>query len=157
MPRGKVMPVAKKCRNCDMTNEVGVARIKSGLCYRCRKSMHDANTLNMLRQAPVRFKVTLIILSTCCLLLAGYALYYSHIVLPYGGGRGKSRLLEFNGFGVTVPVLALILFAAGLLAVVAANYYHYANDKTCESIIRRCLLTGLFLYWISIFFSDKIN
>lgn len=152
MARAKVKPIAKKCKNCSVTNEVNMARIKVGLCYTCRRSLHDAAGVNMLKQAPVRMKVLLSVISLCCLLLAGYAIYYSHIVLPYGGGRTRSRLLEFNGFGVAVPALALIMFAVGLLAVVAANFDRCSNKKAYGRIIRRSLCLGLFLYWISIFF-----
>jgi cytochrome c oxidase assembly factor CtaG len=155
MVRGKVKLIAKKCKHCSVTNEVSTARIKGGLCYTCRKSMHDAVGMNMLKQAPVRLKVLLSVISLCCLLLAGYAIYYSHIVLPYGGGRVRSRVLEFNGFGVAVPALALIMFAIGLLAVVAANFDRYSNEKAYERVIRRSLCLGLFLYWVSIFFADK--
>lgn len=157
MPRGKVMLVAKKCKNCSMTNEGGVARIKSGLCYKCRKSMHDASTLNKLMKAPARLKVVLIAISTCCFLLAAYSIYNNHLVLPYGGGRGKSRLLKFNGLDIVVPALALIMFAVGLLAVAASIHYRFSNEKVCVSIIGYSLCAGLFLYWISIFFADDIN
>jgi hypothetical protein len=155
MVRGKVKLIAKKCKHCSVTNEVEMARIKNGLCYACRKSLHDAIRVNMLKQAPVRVKVLLSVISLCCLLLAGYAIYYSHIVLPYGGGRVRSRVLEFNGFGVAVPALALIMFAIGLLAVVVANFDRYSNEKAYERVIRRSLCLGLFLYWVSIFFADK--
>lgn len=154
MVRGKVKLIAKKCKYCSVTNEVSMARIKGGLCYTCRKSMHDARGVNLLKQAPVRVKVLLSVISLCCLLLAGYAIYYSHIVLPYGG-RGRSRVLEFNGFGVAVPALALIMFAVGLLAVVVANFDRYSNEKAYERVIRRSLCLGVFLYLISIFFADK--
>jgi hypothetical protein len=157
MVRGKVKLLAKKCKHCSVTNEVNMARIKGGLCYTCRKSLHDARGVNMLKQASVRLKVLLSVISLCCLLLAGYSIYYNHIVLPYGGGRVRSRLLAFNGLGVAVPALALIMFAVGLLTVVAANLYRYSNEKACERIIRRSLCFGLFLYWISIFFADDID
>lgn len=157
MARGKVKLIAKKCKNCSATNKINMARIKSGLCYICRKSMHDARGVRMLKQAPVRLKVALSFISLCCLLLAGYSIYYNHIILPYGGGRGRSRLLEFDGFGVAIPALALTMFAVGLLAVVAANLYPHSNEKAYERIIRRSLCAGLFLYWVSIFFADDIN
>jgi hypothetical protein len=157
MPRGKAMLVAKKCKNCSMTNEGGVARIKNGLCYKCRKSLHDASTPNKLRKPPARLKVALIAISTCCLLLATYSIYNNHIVLPYGGGRGKSRLLKFNGLGIAAPALALIMFAVGLLAITASIHYRFSNKKVCESIIGYSLCAGIFLYWISIFFADDIN
>lgn len=155
MASGELKPIAKKCKNCSVTSEVNMARFKRGLCYACRKSMHDAVGINLLKQAPVRVKVLLSVISLCCLMLAGYAIYYSHIVLPYGGGRTRSRVLEFNGFGVAVPALALIMFAVGLLVVVAANFDRCPNEKAYERIIRRSLCFGLFLYWISIFFADK--
>jgi hypothetical protein len=49
----------------------------------------------MLQQASVRLKVLLSVISLCCLLLAGYSIYYNHIVLPYGG-----RACEIQVVGV---------------------------------------------------------
>lgn len=105
------------------------------------------------KQHPVRFKIFLSVSSLCCFMLAAYAIYYKSIVLPYGGRRSRSLLLEFKGLGVTVPVLALLVFAFGLLA--ALVFVHRGSDeKSHERFIRNCLLSGVFFYWISIFFGS---
>lgn len=152
MARGQVESTSKKCKNCGVIKEVVDAKFNKGICYACRRSLH-AGGYDGQKQHPVRFKIFLSVSSLCCFMLAAYAIYYKSIVLPYGGRRSRSLLLEFNGLGITVPVLALIMFAVGLLAALVV-VHRGSNEKSHERFIRNCLVSGVFLYWISIFFGS---
>jgi hypothetical protein len=87
-------------------------------------------------------------------MLAGYAVYFKYLVLPYGS-RGQSRLLEFKGLEVFVPALALILLSVGMLSVVAVN--HCSNEKVYKKIMKVSLCAGLFLYSIIIFVGNELH
>lgn len=152
MARGQVEPTSKKCKNCGVIKEVIEAKFNKGICYTCRKSLHAGGQGGQ-KQHPVRLKVFLSVSFLCCFMLAAYAIYNGSIVLPYGGRRSRSLLLEFKGLGIAVPVLALLMFAAGLLAALVV-VYRGSNEKSHERFIRNCFVLGVFFYWISIFFGS---
>lgn len=106
----------------------------------------------MSRAQKIRLTVVLSVISFAFLTMAGYAIYFKYLVLPYGG-RGQSRLLEFKGLGVIVPALALILLSVCTLSVVAIN--HCSNVRGYKKIMEISLYTGLFLYSIIIFFEEE--
>lgn len=152
MVRGRVEPISRKCKNCGVIKEVVEARFNKGVCYACRRSLHAGGHGGQ-KQYPVRLKIFLSVSSLCCFMLVAYAVYYQSIVLPYGGRRTRSRLLEFKGLGITVPTLALLLFAFGLLAALIV-VHRGSNEKSHERFIRNCLVSGVLFYWISIFFGS---
>ena len=156
MACGKVKPIAKKCRYCGAINEAGPRRIKSGLCYGCRKSKHEPRGITVSKGAKVRLAVILSVISFVFLTLAGYAIYFKHLVLPYGS-RVRSRLLEFNGLGVTLPAVALILLSVGTLSSVAVNNYRYSYKQLFKKIMKVCLWAGFILYFVSIFFGTRFT
>jgi len=154
MARGKVKPIARKCRCCGAINEANSRGIKSGLCYGCRKSRHERAGETVSRAQKLRLTVVLSVISFFFLILAGYAIYFEYLVLPYGG-RGQSRLLEFKGFGVAVPALSLILLSVGTLSIIAVK--NCSNGKVYEKIMNISLCAGLFLYSIIIFFGSEFH
>lgn len=89
-------------------------------------------------------------------MLVAYAIYYKSIVLPYGGCRSRSLLLEFKGLEIIVPVLALLMFTVGLLAALVV-VHRGSNENSHERFIRNCFVLGVFFYWISNFFLAVIG
>lgn len=154
MARGKVKPVARKCRCCGAINEENSRGIKGGLCYRCRKSRHERVGAIVSRAQKFRLTVVLSVISVFFLTLAGYAIYFKHIVLPYGS-RVRSSLLEFDGLGVILPALSLILLSVGTLSIIAVN--NCSNGKVYEKVMNISLCAGLFLYSIIIFFGSEFH
>ena len=152
MARGQIESTSKKCKNCGVIKEIVEAKFNKGICYACRRSLH-AGGHGAQKQHPVRLKIFLGVSSLCCFILVTYAIYHQYIVLPYGGRRARSRLLEFKGPGITVPALALLMFAVGLLAALIV-VHRGSNEKSHERFIRNCLVLGVFFYWISIFFGS---
>jgi hypothetical protein len=63
MARGKVKPVARKCRCCGAINEENSRGIKGGLCYRCRKSRHERVGAIVSRAQKFRLTVVLSVIS----------------------------------------------------------------------------------------------
>lgn len=108
----------------------------------------------MSRVQKFRLTVVLSVISVFFLTLAGYAIYFKYLVLPYGS-RVRSRLLEFDGLGVTSPALSLVLLSVGTLSIIAVN--NCSNGKVYEKIMNVSLCAGLFLYSIIIFFGSEFH
>lgn len=141
-------PRVNQCKSCGAVSS-NLLRIKSGRCYACRKRMHGDNIPN---EVPFRLRVVLGIIVVLFMVISARSIYFQHVVLPYSGGRSRSMLLEFTGIGIVVPILALVMYSIGLLALIVDHYDRRPNERAYEKIIKYSLCAGVILYWISIFF-----
>lgn len=147
-----------KCRNCRRMNKIRPNGVKEAKCQSCAKplmwTLHPE--LYVKKRLPLAARLLAVALILWILIVVLKALHYQHLEMFYLRKRDSSWY-AFSGVEMRWPISALLIWMAGLVALIANHYDRRFNEKTYGRVMKVSAALGLILLIVSSSFGTRLT